>query len=80
MKKISIMEAQHNLSKWLKEVEAGRELEVTRRKQVVARLVPPKEEGRVSFPDFKTRARETWNGPWRGASSGELLDESRGER
>jgi len=80
MEKISIMEAQHNLAKWVREVESGRELEITRRKKVVARLAPPKAADTVDFPDFKKRARETWGKMWRGTGSDELLDESRGER
>lgn len=79
MKSISIMEAQHNLSKWLHEVEAGQELAITRRKKVVARLSPPEAAGPLVFPDFKARAKGTW-GPWTGGGSDELLDESRGER
>ena len=74
------MEAQHNLSKWLREVESGKELEITRRKKVVARLAPPKAKESIVFPDFKMRAQATWKGPWHGASSDELVEESRGER
>ena len=80
MKSISIMEAQHNLAKWLREVEAGRELTITRRKKVVARLSPPESDEPVAFPDFKARAKRTWGQSWTGSGSGELLDESRGER
>lgn len=80
MKKISIMEAQHNLAKWVREVESGRELEITRHKKVVARLAPVKAADAVDFPDFKKRALERWGESWRGAGSDQLLDESRGER
>jgi antitoxin (DNA-binding transcriptional repressor) of toxin-antitoxin stability system len=34
------METQHNLSKVLREAEAGQEVQITRRKKVVARLLP----------------------------------------
>lgn len=74
------METQHNLSKVLREVEAGGEVEITRRKKVVARLLPPMKSETVKFPDFAARARRTWGGRWEGASSDELLDESRGDR
>lgn len=74
------METQHNLSKVLREVEAGREVQITRRKKVVARLLPPLKAETVKFPDFAARARDTWGGRWKGASSDELLDESRGDR
>ncbi len=80
MKHFSIMETQHNLSKVLREVEAGHEVLITRRKKVVARLLPPLASDAVQFPDFAARARETWGGPWKGTSSDELLDESRGQQ
>jgi antitoxin (DNA-binding transcriptional repressor) of toxin-antitoxin stability system len=80
MKQFSIMETQHNLSKVLREVEAGQEVQITRRKKVVARLLPPLKSAAVRFPDFAARAHRTWSGRWKGASSDDLLDESRGDR
>jgi prevent-host-death family protein len=80
MKTFSVMEAQHNLAVLLREVEAGRELTITRRRKPVARLAPVPPEGPVEFPDFAARARKTWRGPWRGAGAQELVDASRGER
>ena len=72
------MEAQHNLAALLREVEMGRELAITRRKKVVARLSPLKVETKVEFPDFKVRARQTWTKGWQGVGSDVLLDDSRG--
>ncbi len=80
MKRYSIMAAQHNLAQVVREVEAGYEVEITRRGKVVARLLPPKRADAVVFPDFAARARRAWGGAWKGASTNELLDESRGER
>ncbi|MEX0330690.1 MAG: type II toxin-antitoxin system Phd/YefM family antitoxin [Puniceicoccaceae bacterium] len=80
MKKVSIMEAQHNLSKVLQKVEEGQAVYVTRRKKVVAKIVPPTSEEPVKFPDFAGRARRTWGGKWSGTASSDLLDESRGNR
>jgi prevent-host-death family protein len=80
MKTFSIMEAQHHLSRVLREVAAGHEVGITRRKKLVARLVPPEDEPGVEWPDFVTRAAEVWGDGWRGASSDDLLDEGRGER
>ncbi len=40
---ITIHEAQHNLSRVLKDVEAGHSVEIRRRKAPVARLVPANE-------------------------------------
>lgn len=80
MKTFSIMEAQHNLSRVLREVAAGHEVGITRRKKLVARLVPPEDEPAVEWPDFMTRAAEVWADGWRGSSSDELLEEGRAER
>lgn len=80
VKQFSIMETQHNLSKVLREVEAGHEVQITRRKKVVARLLPPAKSEPVRFPDFAGRARRAWSGAWRGSSSAELLNETRGDR
>jgi antitoxin (DNA-binding transcriptional repressor) of toxin-antitoxin stability system len=80
MKQFSIMETQHHLSRVLREVAAGHEVQITRRKQVVARILPPVEPAAIEFPDFAARARGVWGGETPGSSSTELLDESRGER
>jgi prevent-host-death family protein len=80
MKTFSIMEAQHNLSRVLREVAAGHEVGITRRKKLVARLVPPEDELEMEWPDFMTRAAEVWGGSWRGSSSDALLEEGRAER
>lgn len=78
MKTFSIMEAQHNLSQVLRIVESGQKVGITRRKHLVAQLVPVAKA--VEFPDFVERARQVWGGEWNGLGSGALLDESRGER
>lgn len=74
------METQHNLAKVLREVEAGREVGITRRNRLVARLVPPEGPVEIELPDFVARASEVWDGDWTGSSSERLLDETRGER
>ena len=73
------MQAQHNLSALLRHVAQGQTLVITNRRRPVARLSPVR-AAKVDFPDFKARAARTWSGPWRGAGSAELLDESRGIR
>jgi antitoxin (DNA-binding transcriptional repressor) of toxin-antitoxin stability system len=74
------METQHNLARVLREVEAGHEVGITRRNQLVARLVPPAGESEAMLPDFVGRARKVWSGAWEGSTSDDLLDDSRGER
>ena len=79
MKKYSIMQAQHNLASVLREVEAGYEVGITRRKKLVARLLPPEQPEKVQFPDFGERARSIWGGATQGTSSDDLLNETRGD-
>jgi hypothetical protein len=40
----------------------------------------PLKSEEIRFPDFAARARRTWSGRWKGASSDKLLDESRSDR
>lgn len=72
------METQHNLSQVLRVVEAGQKVGITRRKHLIAQIVPVQEP--IEFPDFVERARVVWGGHWKGIASEALLDESRGER
>ena len=74
------METQHNLARVLREVESGHEVAITRRKKIVARLVPPLRKGQVAFPDFADRAQQIWGSDWQGAGTEELLAESRGDQ
>jgi antitoxin (DNA-binding transcriptional repressor) of toxin-antitoxin stability system len=64
----------------LREVEAGHVVGITRRKRLVARLMPPETEEPVAFPDFEGRAREIWGEDPTGSGTDELLDETRGDR
>ncbi len=74
------MQSQHNLAKVLREVEAGYEVGITRRKKLVARILPPERDESVAFPDFGARAAAVWGKTWKGAKSDDLLNEARGER
>lgn len=80
MKTATIMQVQHNFSKVLRGLKSGEKIAITRHKQVVAELLPPSPDAKPVFPDFEARARRTWGGEWSGASSDELLRESRGDR
>jgi antitoxin (DNA-binding transcriptional repressor) of toxin-antitoxin stability system len=80
MKTYSIMATQHNLSKVLREVSAGYEVGITRRKELVAKLVPANDDSMDRFPDFSVRAQRLWGGSWQGSTTDELVDATRGER
>jgi antitoxin (DNA-binding transcriptional repressor) of toxin-antitoxin stability system len=74
------MEMQHNLARVLREIEAGHEVGITRRRKLVARMLPPAQPPPVDLPAFTTRARKVWGKVWKGCSSDDLLGESRGSR
>ena len=74
------MQSQHNLAQVIRDVEAGYDVSITRRRKPVARVVAPEEDDWVSLPDFGARAGAIWGDTWRGAGSDELLHDSRGER
>ena len=74
------MKAQHNLSKVLRSLAPGERVAITRNKKIVAELVVPLEHKSLEFPDFAARAQATWDGGWRGTSSQDLLEETRGHR
>jgi antitoxin (DNA-binding transcriptional repressor) of toxin-antitoxin stability system len=78
MRTFSIMETQHHLSRVLQVVEAGQSVGITRRKQLVAKIVPLQAE--IGLPDFVSRARRVWGKSWKGAPSEKLLEEARGAR
>ncbi len=82
MKTASVREIQHHLSRVLEWVEGGEEVEVTRRKKVVARIVPAEdpEKKQPEWPDFEARLKELKKLGWRGKPLSEIIDEGRGPR
>ena len=79
MKTATVRQVQHNLSEVLSWVEQGEEVRVLRRKQVVARLLPP-EPIVATSPDFLARAKAVWGEKPRGARLSKLVSEGRGTR
>ncbi|MFP4357963.1 MAG: type II toxin-antitoxin system Phd/YefM family antitoxin [Puniceicoccaceae bacterium] len=80
MKTVSIMRAQHNLSEVLRTLGPGERVGIMRNKKIVAELVAPDFPHPPVFPDFAARARATWGSGWKGTSTDQLLDETRGGR
>ena len=84
MRSVTIREVQHNISKVLREVEAGEEIIIRRRHRAIAKLVP------LSSPT--TRKKVDWSRQWdrlskiyhgrfvSGKSASEIVAEGRGDR
>lgn len=73
------MEVQHNLAHVLRVAQAGQPVGITRRKKLVAKIVPISDPD-PELPDFTGRAQLIWSPGWSGSSSEDLLQESRNER
>jgi len=83
MKKATIREVQHSLREILLMVEDGYEVEITRNKKVVAKLVPPssissgKQLG-AAKPDYRARLTQIFGAkPMKGSSMAEILSQDR---
>ncbi|NJL18859.1 MAG: type II toxin-antitoxin system prevent-host-death family antitoxin [Bdellovibrionaceae bacterium] len=83
MRSITIREAQHNLAKVLHEVESGESVQILRRKQPVARLVPvgmiAGPQTPVDWGEHETRMASVWRGVVVDRVD-EILDDLRGGR
>jgi prevent-host-death family protein len=81
MKKATIREVQHNLSKVLELVEDGEEVQVTRRNRIVAKIVPANHGAqKPKWPDFAARAEAIWGKRPKGKPASAILTEDREER
>jgi prevent-host-death family protein len=78
---VSMRELQQNLKQVIGRVERGETLELTRRRRVVARLVPAAEARPVPpWPDLEARARAVFGDRIITPSPSAQLIEDRGER
>ena len=84
MEAATIREVQHNLAAYLRRVEAGEEIEIRRRKTVVARLVPaptmPAPKRDLKWGEVRERLRREWGDkPAPGKPLSEIVSEARGD-
>jgi antitoxin (DNA-binding transcriptional repressor) of toxin-antitoxin stability system len=81
MKTTTVREVQHNLRKILRWVEDGETVVITRRKRVVANLVPSSPKDRtIDWPDFTGRIKSTWKEPVAGKAASRIIVDERNER
>jgi antitoxin (DNA-binding transcriptional repressor) of toxin-antitoxin stability system len=58
-------------------LESGEEIEITRRKRVIARLLPPGKPSRRKRPDFLARLKQVYGSKRLDVSGAELLRKER---
>jgi len=77
---VSMRELQQNLKKVIDRVERGETLELTRRRRVVARLVPSPEARPVApWPDVEARVRSIFGDRIKTPAGSTLLLRARGK-
>jgi len=81
MKVATVRQVQHNLAALLEEVRRGQEIAVTRRGQVVARIVPaPSTKAPVVWPDSAARMKRLAAGVRLGTPASRIIRAMREER
>lgn len=78
MKTASVRDLRYNFKKIERSLQAGEEIEVTKRRKVIARLVPVTEPCRkIEWPDFEGRLRKIWGDKILEPSNAELIAQDR---
>ena len=81
MKTATIRQVQHNLKDVLRWVADGEEVQIVRRRVVVAKLVSADQPTIArERPDFAARAARVWKRPARGKSVSRLIVDEREDR
>ncbi len=63
MKTASVRQLQHNLKDVMNWVDYGEEVQITRRNQVIARMIPDRPVSKaIKWPDFAKRVRSVFKG------------------
>jgi len=80
MKKASIRDLRYRFSKVEELLREGEEIHITKRKRVIARLLPPEPVTPNAFPDFLGRAKKIFGNKALKVSGAELIRRERDER
>lgn len=78
MKRASLRDLRYNFAAVENLLQAGEEVQITRRKRVIARLLSPGETGRTKPPDFLARLRSIYGDKRLAVSGAKLLSQERG--
>jgi len=77
MKKASIRDLRYAFKKIERLLHQGEEVQITKRRRVIARLVPEGVESSAAVPDFLGRLRKIYGEKMLTKSGAQLLDEDR---
>jgi antitoxin (DNA-binding transcriptional repressor) of toxin-antitoxin stability system len=77
MIKASIRELRYDFKKIERLLHQGKEIQITRRRRVIARLIPEPEKPAAEVPDFLDRLRASYGDQILSPSGAELISEDR---
>jgi antitoxin (DNA-binding transcriptional repressor) of toxin-antitoxin stability system len=77
MVRASVSDLRFDFKKVERLLQAGEEIEITRRNRVIARLARPKRRKRVKMPDFQARMRRIFGDKVFETTGAELIAEGR---
>ena len=80
MKEASVRDLRYNFKKIEGMLRRGEEVRITKRRRVIARLVPERPDAPVEMPDFLGQMREIYGDTVFETSGAEIIAEGRGER
>ena len=81
MKIVDVRDLQHHLGRYLDSVEAGEILEVRRRKRVVARIMPYRDDlASEPWPDYMAELTSIYPDGSVGYAASKRISEDRGDR
>jgi len=78
MKKASVRDLRYDFAKVERALRAGEEIQITKRRRVIARLVP--ERARPKLPDFAGRLRAIFGDTKLAVTGAKLISEERNGR
>jgi antitoxin (DNA-binding transcriptional repressor) of toxin-antitoxin stability system len=79
MKKASIRDLRYAFKKIERLLYEGHEIQITKHRRVIARLVPERDESATTMtPDFKERLRKIYGGKVLSVSGADLISADRG--
>ena len=77
MKKASIRDLRYKFTKIERLLHQGEEIQITKRRRVIARLVPESTQSGVHMPDFLGRLRDIYGDKMLEVSGSELIAQDR---
>jgi antitoxin (DNA-binding transcriptional repressor) of toxin-antitoxin stability system len=77
MKKASVRDLRYGFNKIERLLRQGEEIQITKRRRVIARLVPENARSATQMPDFLERLRTIYGDKMLGVSGAELIAQDR---